>query len=121
MKKILVVDDDIAMVRLYEMQMRRAGYACYSFQTGKAALADAAKIAPDIIILDFELPDMKGIDVIRALRADVAFAKVPMITVTGQGKSGLKSELLAAGAVEVFTKPFSPALLLRSVQQLLKS
>lgn len=115
MKKILVVDDDVAMVRLYEMQIRRAGMMCYSYRNGASALADLEKILPDLVILDFELPDMKGLDVIRAMRAKPAFSITPIITVTGQGKAGLKNELMEAGSVEVYTKPFSPALLLKSV------
>ncbi len=115
MKKILVIDDDVAMVRLYEMQLRRAGMLCYSYRNGASALADMEKIGPDLVILDFELPDMKGFDIIRSMREKPTLSATPIITVTGQGRAGLKNELIEAGAVEVYTKPFSPALLLKAV------
>lgn len=118
-KKIFIVDDDIAMVRLYEMHMRRANLASYCFQNGQSAMQSIEKIAPDLIILDFDLPDIKGLELIHLIRAIESLKETPIITVTGQGKVGLKNDLLAAGAREVYTKPFSPALLLKAVQGLL--
>lgn len=119
MKKIFIVDDDIAMVRLYEMHMRRASLASYCFQNGQSAMQAIEKISPDLIILDFDLPDIKGLELIHLIRAIESLKETPIITVTGQGKVGLKNDLLAAGAREVYTKPFSPALLLKAVQNLL--
>ena len=74
---------------------------------------------PDLGIIDLMLPGKSGLELIREFKADSELARVPLIVVTGQGKGSTKDELLAAGAVSVFTKPFSPTALMARVNELL--
>ncbi|MEM6910615.1 MAG: response regulator [Verrucomicrobiota bacterium] len=119
MKKILVAEDDITTTRLYQMHFRRGQLEGFFFDQGKPAIERAAEINPDLAVLDYELPDLQGIEVMRALHAVPGCQDTPVIFVTGRAKPSLIEELKAAGAVEVVGKPFSPLQLIKRIKELL--
>jgi two-component system, OmpR family, KDP operon response regulator KdpE len=101
--RILVVDDEPQILRALQTNLRGAGYEVESASTGEEALAAAALRAPDAVILDLVLPDMRGTDVCRELRTWTA---VPVIVLSVVGDESEKVAALDAGADDYVTKPF---------------
>lgn len=120
MMTLLVSDDDPVMLKLYELNLSRAGYRVLSCKNGQETTDMLAKEKPDAIILDYLLPDTTGLALTEQLRQSTDHDKTPIIVVTAQGKESIKQDLLNAGASMVFTKPFSPSILLKCIQGFLE-
>ena len=118
MIRVLVAEDDTITSRLYQMHFRRNGIEGAFYTTGKGTLEAAEAAPPDVAVLDFELPDLRGIEVMKALHATPGCSGVPVIFVTGRATLGLEEDLKAAGAVAVLGKPFSPLELIERIRQL---
>lgn len=119
--RILVVDD-VATNRIV-MKVKLAS-ACYSVDqagSGAAALAAARDNKPDLILLDVMMPDMSGLDVCRALKADPATADIPVVLITALADRTAKMEGLEAGADDFLTKPVEEVTLLARVRSLLRA
>jgi len=119
MKTILIADDDPMMVKLIEFNLRRAGYAVVICREGLSVAAKARAEHPDMAILDVMLPGRTGLELLRDFKADPALAGIPVVIVTSEGKGSTQDELLAAGALNVYTKPFSPTMLMERVRLLI--
>ncbi len=118
-KHILVADDDAVMVRLLEFNLKKAGFTYTTCRDGLSIENNVRTTKPDLAIIDFMLPGKTGLEVIKEFKADPELVKIPIVVVTGQGKGSKKTELLDAGASNVFTKPFSPTALMEYVRSLL--
>ena len=103
MSTVLVVDDEAPLLRALQINLRAYGYTVLTAASGTAALKSAADTPVDLIILDLGLPDMDGIDVIRALRG---WTTTPIIVLSARHASGEKVQALDAGADDYVTKPF---------------
>src|SRR6201993_4986732 len=103
MTRVLVVDDEPQILRALRINLRARKYEVATAPTGTAALEEAARNPPDLVILDLGLPDMDGVDVIGGLRGWTA---VPIIVLSGRADSADKVEALDAGADDYVTKPF---------------
>jgi two-component system, OmpR family, KDP operon response regulator KdpE len=101
--RILVVDDEPQILRALQTSLRGAGYDVDTATTGEQALTAAAVRAPDAVILDLVLPDRRGTDVSRELRA---WSSVPIIVLSVVGDEAEKVAALDAGADDYVTKPF---------------
>ena len=101
---ILVVEDDPEVRAFVAATLDAHGYAHQSASTGREAIALAATSAPDIILLDLGLPDIDGIEVVRAIRA---WSVVPIIVVSARSEDADKIGALDAGADDYVCKPFS--------------
>ncbi|SOD74367.1 two-component system KDP operon response regulator KdpE [Jatrophihabitans sp. GAS493] len=101
--RVLVVDDEPQMVRALLINLRARGYEASAAASGAAALIEAAKHPPDLVLLDLGLPDMDGSDVITGLRGWTA---VPIIVLSGRTGGSEKVAALDAGADDYVTKPF---------------
>ncbi|MFZ2956328.1 MAG: response regulator [Candidatus Ozemobacteraceae bacterium] len=115
-KKILAADDEPHILRVVKDKLANAGFTVFTAVNGEEALETARRELPDIILLDVMMPKMNGFDVCRALRADAAFPKIPILLLTARGQEIDKKMGLEAGATEYITKPFSPRQLLQTVQ-----
>lgn len=116
--KILVVDDDLELLSLIAFALRRAGYMVIEAPDGRSALDAFDEEQPDLIILDYNLPRMSGIEVLKKIRADGSSAPIMMLTV----RSGEEDQIRALdqGADDYLTKPFSPRALLARIRALLR-
>ena len=114
--RILVVDDDPQFRRTLQLALATHGYQVTHAADGKKSLECVAAGAPDLIVLDWHLPEMDGIETCRALRA---YSDVPVIMVSAN-HSHSKSTALAAGANDYLTKPFSVDELLARIESALK-
>jgi DNA-binding response OmpR family regulator len=103
MTRILVVDDDIQLLRALRINFTARGYDIRTACDGKTALRTAADHPPDVVVLDLGLPDLDGTDVITQLRT---FTTVPIIVLSARTDSTDKVHALDRGADDYVTKPF---------------
>ena len=101
--RVLIVDDEPPIRKLLRLGLAAQGYHVLEAQNGKAALELLIE-APDLIILDLGLPDMQGLDLLRAIRA--ANDSVPVVVLSSRGDEAGKVEALDLGADDYVTKPF---------------
>ncbi len=104
MTRLLVVDDEPALLRALQITLRSHGYEVITAPDGRRGLAAAAQEHPDLVILDLGLPDVDGVDVVRQLRG---WTQVPILVLSGRLHSASKVDALDAGADDYVTKPFS--------------
>ncbi len=104
MTRVLVVEDDPQLVRALVINMQARQYGVDAAPDGATALRLAATRQPDVVMLDLGLPDMDGVDVIRALRG---WTRVPILVLSARQASDEKVAALDAGADDYITKPFS--------------
>lgn len=112
MSKVLVVDDDVALARALDINLRARGYEVTVVHDGRAALHGAAHLHPHVVILDLGLPDVDGIEVLEGIRG---WSAVPVIVLSARSTSGEKVQALDAGADDYVTKPFGMAELVARV------
>ena len=126
--KVLIVDDSPDALALAKVRLEREGLELVFADGGKAGLEMAAREKPDLILLDLDMPDMSGLDVCRALKADEELRMIPVIFLSGSGGVADKVKGLELGAVDFVTKPFdafelrarvSAALRMKRMQDLL--
>jgi two-component system KDP operon response regulator KdpE len=101
--KLLVIDDEARFLRALAISLRARGYEIETATTGEDGLAVAARAHPDVVVLDLGLPDLSGLDVLRALRA---WTTVPVIVLSARHEEQTKVEALDIGADDYLTKPF---------------
>ncbi|MFF8196151.1 response regulator [Streptomyces bobili] len=104
MTRVLVVEDDPQLVRALVINLRARRYGVDPAPDGATALRLAAARRPDVVVLDLGLPDMDGVDVIKALRG---WTRVPVLVLSARRASDEKVAALDAGADDYITKPFS--------------
>jgi len=115
--RILIVEDEPALLRALQINLRARGYDIATAGAGRKALAEAASRPPDAILLDLGLPDLDGIDVIRELRT---WSGAPVIVLSGRAGAGDKIDALDAGADDYVTKPFNMEELLARLRAALR-
>jgi len=115
-RPILVVDDDAKIVRLVRAYLERDGYPVIEAADGRAALAAVARERPALVVLDLMLPEVDGLDVVRAIRRT---GDTPIIVLSARGTTSDRITGLGLGADDYLPKPFSPAELLVRVGRVL--
>jgi len=118
-KKILVVDDEIAMTKVVEIRLRAAGYDVVLAHDGQEGLEKAKTENPDLMILDLMLPKMDGFKVCGLLKSDARYKKIPIIIYTARVQDSDQQLGKEVGADAYITKPFDPQVLLGKVKELL--
>ena len=119
-KKIMIVDDEEPIVKLLQATLGEDDrYHLLVARDGEEALTLARREKPDLVFLDMLIPKMDGIEVCRALRADPATAHMKIVMLTALAQERDLQEAMKAGADDYVTKPFSPTLVLKKVQDIL--
>ncbi len=118
-KKILVADDEVFMLRLLDMTLKKGGYEVISCRDGQEALAVAAAQLPQLIVLDVMMPGLDGLGALRQLKENPATREIPVVVLSAKGHALTKVEAEASGAVLFLAKPFSPNELLGAVQKII--
>ena len=116
-QKILVVDDELEIVKLVRAYLERAGFAVVTASEGSQALAVFRHERPNLVVLDLNLPGMDGLDVCRALRRD---SDVPIIMLTARIEETDRLIGLELGADDYILKPFSPREVVARVRTVLR-
>ena len=104
---VLIVEDESALCTLLRYNLEREGYRVFEARNGDEALIVAAETSPDLIVLDWMLPELSGIEVCRRLRARGESRNVPIIMLTARGEETDRIRGLDTGADDYIVKPFS--------------
>lgn len=118
--KILIVEDEDALVTLLTYNLEAAGHEVAAVKSGDEALLAIKEEQPDLVILDWMLPSLSGIEICRQIRAGSATRDLPVIMLTARGEEADRLRGLATGADDYIVKPFSVAEVLARVKALLR-
>lgn len=117
MTKILIVEDELTLLRTVQAYLKEEGYTVYPASDGEEALRAARVFQPDLIILDLMLPGIDGLEVLRRLRQE---SNVYVLILTAKAEETDKVIGLSMGADDYVTKPFSPRELVARVKAILR-
>ena len=117
---ILIVEDETPLVTLLRYNLEREGFRVAEAHDGEEALLAVKEETPDLILLDWMLPHVSGLEVCRQLRRQTGARDVPIIMLTARGEEADKLRGLDSGADDYVTKPFSPAELIARIRAVLR-
>jgi len=120
-KHILIVDDYPDALDIWAIYLRAMGYRVSTAGDGAAALAQAERLHPDLIVLDLELPRISGFDVAKRLRANPETEHIPLIAATGYSHVKQLDRAREAGFNQIVIKPCDPDLLVEEIERHLQA
>ena len=116
-ERILVVEDNELNMKLFRDVLVAKGFRALEATTGVEAVDLAVEQAPDLVLMDIQLPDADGVDVLHRLRTDDRTAAIPVLAVTAQAMHGDRERFLAAGFDGYVSKPVNVGELIGTVRQ----
>ena len=119
MKRILIVEDKASSRELLRTVLEKEGYIIEEAADGEEALSKARSEAPDMVLLDLQMPIRGGYEVLKELRQELRFATLPIVAVTASAMRGDREKALVAGFNGYLTKPLSLNVLREEVRRLL--
>lgn len=117
--KILIVDDENFILDLISRTLMLRRFEILTARDGQKALEIAEQLLPDLILLDYKLPGMDGLEICRKIKENPMTQNIPVVLLTGCLGEEFMEESLAVGASDFFTKPFSPTQLLSKIESIL--
>ena len=117
---ILIVEDEPALVELLTYNLEKAGFRTAVARDGEEAMLAVAEAKPDLVLLDWMLPYVSGIEICRRLRRDPETRDLPVILLTARGEEGDRIRGLESGADDYVVKPFSPSELIARVRAVMR-
>jgi two-component system alkaline phosphatase synthesis response regulator PhoP len=118
--KILIVDDEPDILKMTEFRIRKAGFDTITAVNGEEGLEKAEKERPDLILLDYRLPKMNGLDVFKILQSSDELREIPVIFLTAsRGNEDIKNMLEESGAGNIMIKPYDPVDLIKKISEAL--
>ncbi|MHC5022362.1 MAG: response regulator [Planctomycetota bacterium] len=117
---ILIVDDERHITHVVKYKLEAAGHRVIVASNGREAFEAARQHVPDLVITDYQMPLMSGVELARALRENDSTDRVPVLMVTGRGHRLPASELQETNIRFLMAKPFSPRELLESVDEIIR-
>jgi two-component system alkaline phosphatase synthesis response regulator PhoP len=118
-KKILLVDDERDLAETGKIVLEEEGYDVQLAFDGLSAVEKVYEERPDLVVLDISLPEMDGYQVCRVLKNDPQYADIPIIMLTARTQRSDEFRGKETGADEYMTKPYSPQILIESVNRIL--
>ncbi len=118
-KKVLVVDDEIHIIHVVAIKLRNNGYEVISADNGSEAFELACKEKPDIIVTDFQMPIMTGLELVEKLRQHQETKDIPVIMLTARNFAIPKEQQEELRISDCLSKPFSPKELLGNIEDVL--
>lgn len=119
MKTILTVDDSASIRQMVKLTLSGAGYGVVEASDGRDGLAKAQANTINMVVTDLNMPNMNGLEFIRALRQLAPYRGIPIVFLTTESDDNLKQQAKAAGATGWITKPFKQEQLLAVAKKLL--
>lgn len=113
----LIIEDNENNLELIRFILEQADYKIRYAMTGLEGVQQALTIPPDFIILDIQLPDINGLEVLKRIRAHPVGQDIPIIAMTSYAMSGDRERLLAAGCTSYIEKPIDPMLVIQQIEQ----
>ena len=117
---VVLVEDEKSIATLIKYNLEKEGFKVYCSETGEDALKIIKEKIPDLVILDWMLPDTSGIDVCRQIKVDKKLKNIPVLILTAKGEPDDKIKGLEVGADDYVTKPFNNKELLLRIKSLIK-
>jgi two-component system, OmpR family, phosphate regulon response regulator PhoB len=117
---ILVVEDEAALVTLLRYNLEKGGFAVTEAHDGEEALMQLRETVPDVVLLDWMLPRVSGLEVCRQIRRVPAWRDLPVIILTARGEEGDRVRGLDSGADDYIVKPFSPSELIARLRAVIR-
>jgi CheY-like chemotaxis protein len=119
-KRILVADDETHILHVVSLKLRNAGFTVVTARDGQEALEMAQAERPDLIITDYHMPQLSGIELCQRLKQDPATSGIPAIMLTARGYHLDPADTEQSGILRMLSKPFSPRQLLSTVTEVLE-
>jgi len=116
-ERVLVVEDNELSMKLLRDVLTATGYRTLEATTGGRAVELAAEHAPDLVLMDIQLPDIDGVEALIRLRSDERTASIPVLAVTAYAMQGDHERFLAAGFDDYISKPVNVVELIGTVRQ----
>ena len=117
---VLLVEDEKSIVTLIKYNLEKEGFKVFCAETGEDALKIIKEKIPDLVILDWMLPDLPGVEVCRQIKKDKKLKNIPILILTAKGEPDDKIKGLEVGADDYVTKPFNNKELLLRIKSLIK-
>jgi two-component system phosphate regulon response regulator PhoB len=117
---VMIVEDEAPLVTLLKYNLEKEGFGVCEASDGEEALVQIAERKPDVVLLDWMLPLVSGIEVCRQIRRSPQSRALPIIMLTARGEEGDKIRGLNSGADDYITKPFSPSELVARVRAVIR-
>lgn len=105
-KKILLVEDEYFLAEMIRLRLEAENYEVHYAANGKEGVAKAKSDPPDLIVMDYMMPEMDGVEATRQIRADPRLKKIPVLFLTALTREEQKAKAKAVGAEDYITKPF---------------
>jgi CheY-like chemotaxis protein len=118
-KKVLIADDETHIIHVVAIKLRNNGYDVTSAENGAEAYQLACQENPDIIVTDFQMPIMTGLELVDKLRANIQTKDIPVILLTARSFAVTKEQQDSLGISACLSKPFSPKELLKKIEDIL--
>ena len=119
-KKILIVEDEIMLLETMKMRLESLDYEVITSENGKDGAFKAISEKPDIIIADFMLPELSGLEMVKIIRSNSDTKNIPVIVVSALGRKEDIEKATAAGANDYIIKPYEVDELFEKIKDLLK-
>jgi two-component system, OmpR family, alkaline phosphatase synthesis response regulator PhoP len=119
--KILVADDESHILHVVSLKLRNAGFEVLTAADGREALELAIAEMPDLLITDYHMPQLSGLELCQKLKENPATAKIPAIMLTARGYHLEPKDTEQSGILRMLSKPFSPRHLLTTVNEVLQA
>lgn len=117
MTTALIIEDNENNLELIRFILEQAGYKTRFAMTGLGGVQQVLSIPPDFVILDIQLPDINGLEVLKRIRASEAGKAIPIIAMTSYAMSGDREKLLASGCTAYIEKPIDPMLVISQIEK----
>jgi DNA-binding response OmpR family regulator len=114
---VLLVEDEDHIRTVVEYNLKHEGFDVYKAEDGAGGLELARRVLPDVILLDWMMPEMDGLEVLTELKRDKSTAHIPVFMLTAKGMAGDMEKTFELGADDYITKPFDPRLLGRTIRR----
>src|SRR4029079_7174932 len=118
-KTILVADDESHILNVVSLKLRNAGYRVLTASNGQEALEIAVAEQPDLLITDYHMPHLSGLELCRKLKQDASIRPIPALMLTARGDHLEPEHRERSGSLQMITKPFSPRHLLVAVEDVI--
>ena len=118
--KIFIIEDETSIIKLVQHNLEKEGFIVSSSENGNEGLNQLKKFEPNLLLLDWMLPDLSGIEICKHIRKDNKFKTLPIIMLTAKGEEEDKIKGLESGVDDYLTKPFSYKELLARIKAVLR-
>jgi DNA-binding response OmpR family regulator len=119
MSKVIVIDDEPFILMMIEDKLKKANIDVLTLRDSKSAVEVIRREMPDLVILDWMMPELSGIDVCKIMKKDADMQHIPVFMLTAKGQDADEQIGLKCGVTRYITKPFSPKALLEMVSEVI--